>query len=44
VSTANLTLRTAQNFTAVSTNCTTALPALKIVPANPASSFSTGTW
>jgi hypothetical protein len=26
------------------TGCTTALPALKIVPANPASSFSTGTW
>lgn len=44
VSTANLTLRTAQNFTAVSTSCTTGLPALKIVPANPASSISTGTW
>ena len=44
VSTANLTLRTAQNFTAVSTSCTTGLPSLKIVPANPAGSFSTGTW
>jgi hypothetical protein len=43
--TANLTLRTAQNYSAVTTSCAgPSLGSLKIVPANPASAISQGTW
>jgi hypothetical protein len=41
----NVTLRTAQNYTAVNSACNSGgLSSLTIVPANPSTSHSTGTW
>ena len=43
-STADLVLRVVPNYAPVTASCSTGLGSLKIVPANPASAISHGTW